>query len=53
MRKCSPPKTVREALLSMLSSYEEEVRSGRHVPPQLPIEEQPASQFAGPVASLR
>ncbi len=33
------PKTLREALLSRLASYEEEVRSGRHVPPQLRIEE--------------
>jgi hypothetical protein len=42
------PKTVREALLSMLKAYEEEVRSGRHVPPPLPIEELNASQFADP-----
>jgi hypothetical protein len=27
------PMTLREALLSRLKSYEEEVRSGRHVPP--------------------
>jgi hypothetical protein len=32
------PKTLREALLSRISSYEEEVRSGRHVPPPLPPE---------------
>jgi hypothetical protein len=51
VRLCSPPKTAREALLSMLKSYEKEVRSGRHVPPPLPIEERPASQFADPVAS--
>ena len=29
------PMTVREILLARLKSYEEEVRSGRHVPPPL------------------
>ena len=48
-----PPKTLREALLSMLSSYEEEVRSGRHVPPPLPPEvlrelEPPSTQESPP-----
>lgn len=32
------PLTLREALLSMLSNYNEEVRSGRHVPPWVKTE---------------
>jgi hypothetical protein len=38
IRKRNQLMTFKDAALDRLKSYEEEVRSGRHVPPPLPAE---------------